>query len=143
MKTTHPIDRLFETIASRKGSDPAKSYTALLLKEGPAKCAKKFGEEAVEVVLAAVAKDKKSLAAESADVLYHLLVVWAACGVTPAGGVRRAQGARRPVGPCRESCSRKKESADYSAGSSAICLTRSSTRLRSLGSLIFMKARLS
>ena len=79
----HPIDALFKIVASRKGGDIKKSYTALLLKEGPAKCAKKFGEEAVEVVLAAVAKDKKSLAAESADVLYHLLVVWAACGVTP------------------------------------------------------------
>ncbi|MBV9420934.1 MAG: phosphoribosyl-ATP diphosphatase, partial [Alphaproteobacteria bacterium] len=83
MPANHAIDRLFKTIASRKGGDPAKSYTASLLKEGPAKCAKKFGEEAVEVVLAAVAKDKKSLTAESADVLYHLLVVWAACGVTP------------------------------------------------------------
>lgn len=81
--TDHAIDRLFATIASRKGGDPKASYTASLLKAGPAKCAKKFGEEAVEVVLAAVAKDKTALAAESADVLYHLLVVWAACGVTP------------------------------------------------------------
>ena len=79
----HPIDRLFRIVTSRKGADVAKSYTAQLLKEGAAKCAKKFGEEAVEVVLAAVAKDKKSLREESADVLYHLLVVWAACGVTP------------------------------------------------------------
>lgn len=79
----HPIDRLFKIVASRKGGDAKTSYTALLLSEGPAKCAKKFGEEAVEVVLAAVAKDKTSLTAESADVLYHLLVVWAACGVTP------------------------------------------------------------
>ena len=79
----HPVDRLFATIASRKGGDFHKSYTALLLKEGPARCAKKFGEEAVEVVLAAVTKDKKALTAESADVLYHLLAVWAACGITP------------------------------------------------------------
>ncbi|HEY0300330.1 MAG TPA: phosphoribosyl-ATP diphosphatase, partial [Rhizomicrobium sp.] len=80
---THALDRLFATIAARKGGDPAKSYTAALLKDGAARCAKKFGEEAVEVVLAAVAKDKKELRAESADVLYHLLVVWAACGITP------------------------------------------------------------
>ena len=79
----HPIDRLFKIIQSRKGADITESYTAQLLKEGAAKCAKKFGEEAVEVVLAAVAKDKKSLREESADVLYHLLVVWAACGLTP------------------------------------------------------------
>ncbi|MEJ1967910.1 MAG: phosphoribosyl-ATP diphosphatase [Rhizomicrobium sp.] len=82
-KEAHAVDRLFATIAARKGGDPSNSYTALLLKEGPAKCAKKFGEEAVEVVLAAVSEDKHALAAESADVLYHLLVVWAACGVTP------------------------------------------------------------
>ena len=77
----HPIDRLFKLIGSRKGRDVNKSYTASLLKNGPAKCAKKFGEEAVDVVLAAVAKDKRALTEESADVLYHLLVLWAACGV--------------------------------------------------------------
>jgi phosphoribosyl-ATP pyrophosphohydrolase len=47
------------------------------------KCAKKFGEEAVETVLAAVSGDKTHLAAESADALYHLLVLWAAAGITP------------------------------------------------------------
>ncbi len=99
----HAIDKLFATIASRKGGDPKTSYTASLLKEGAAKCAKKFGEEAVEVVLAAVAKDKKELRAESADVLYHLLVVWAACGVTPRRGLRRIGGARGAVRPRRKS----------------------------------------
>jgi phosphoribosyl-ATP pyrophosphohydrolase len=79
----HPIDRLFKLIASRKSGDVTKSYTAQLLKSGPAKCAKKFGEEAVEVVLAAVAKDKRALTEESADALYHLLVLWASCGVLP------------------------------------------------------------
>lgn len=79
----HAIDRLFKIIASRKGGDIKNSYTALLLKQGPAKCAKKFGEEAVEVILAAAAKDKKALTAESADVLYHLLTLWTACGVKP------------------------------------------------------------
>jgi phosphoribosyl-ATP pyrophosphohydrolase len=81
--TTHPIDRLFATIASRKGADPATSYTAKLLSKGKLKCAKKMGEEAVEVALAAVAEDKAALAAESADVLYHLLVLWAACDLDP------------------------------------------------------------
>ena len=47
------------------------------------KCAKKFGEEAIEAALAAVSGDKKHLAAESADVLYHLLVLWAAAGIKP------------------------------------------------------------
>jgi phosphoribosyl-ATP pyrophosphohydrolase len=80
----HPIDRLFATIVAREAQgDSSASYTAKLLSEGVAKCAKKFGEEAVEAVLAGVSGDKDHLAAESADVLYHLLVLWAAAGVTP------------------------------------------------------------
>ena len=80
----HPIDRLFATIAARKaGGDTAGSYTAKLLSEGVAKCAKKFGEEAVEAALAAVSGDRQHLAAESGDVLYHLLVLWAAAGIAP------------------------------------------------------------
>lgn len=77
------IDRLFTTIAARKGSDPGQSYTAKLLAAGVEKCAKKFGEEATETVIAAIQKDKTELAKESADVLYHLLVLWAASGITP------------------------------------------------------------
>jgi phosphoribosyl-ATP pyrophosphohydrolase len=101
------LDRLFKIIVSRRGGDVTKSYTAQLLKAGPAKCAKKFGEEAVEVVLAAVAKDKESLAAESADVLYHLLVVWAACGVAPKD-VYAALAAREKQSGLAEKASRKK-----------------------------------
>jgi phosphoribosyl-ATP pyrophosphohydrolase len=77
------LDRLFATIAARKGADPASSYTAKLLAEGVEKCAKKFGEEATETVIAAISRDKTELAKESADVLYHLLVLWAASGITP------------------------------------------------------------
>jgi phosphoribosyl-ATP pyrophosphohydrolase len=106
----HALDRLFKIIASRRGGDATKSYTASLLKEGPAKCAKKFGEEAVEVVLAAVAKDKKSLSAESADVLYHLLVVWAACGITPKD-VYAALAAREKQSGLTEKAARKRKSA--------------------------------
>ena len=83
MKRQHPIDRLFATIASRKKADPARSYTAKLLKRGVAQCAKKFGEESVETVIAAMSKNKRALRAESADVLYHLLVLWAASGIKP------------------------------------------------------------
>src|ERR1700722_4897934 len=80
----HPIDRLFATIAARKAEgDSSSSYTAKLLSEGVQKCAKKFGEEAVETALAAVSGNKADLAAESADALYHLLVLWAAAGITP------------------------------------------------------------
>jgi len=78
------LDRLFATIAARRGADPASSYTAKLLAEGVEKCAKKFGEEATETVIAAISRDKTELAKESADVLYHLFVLWAASGITPA-----------------------------------------------------------
>jgi phosphoribosyl-ATP pyrophosphohydrolase len=76
------LDRLAATIQARKGADPATSWTAKLLSEGPERCAKKFGEEAVEAVIAAVSGDKDATAAESADVLYHLLVLLAATGVS-------------------------------------------------------------
>jgi len=80
----HPLDRLFATIAARKAAGATTgSYTAKLLSEGVVKCAKKFGEEAVETVLAAVSGDRQHLAAESGDALYHLLVLWAAAGITP------------------------------------------------------------
>jgi len=79
----HTLDRLFATIAARKGADAQTSYTAQLLSAGVEKCAKKFGEEAVEAVIAATAQGRKALTAESADVLYHLLVLWAAAGITP------------------------------------------------------------
>jgi phosphoribosyl-ATP pyrophosphohydrolase len=80
---TEGLDKLFATIAARKGTDPAQSYTAKLLAAGVEKCAKKFGEEAVETVIAAIQRDKTELAKESADVLYHLAVLWAASGITP------------------------------------------------------------
>jgi len=82
--TTHPIDRLFAMIESRKGADPNVSYTAKLIGQGKLKCAKKLGEEAVETSLAAIAQDKSALANESADLIYHLLVLWAVCGLEPA-----------------------------------------------------------
>jgi phosphoribosyl-ATP pyrophosphohydrolase len=80
---TEGLDRLFATIAARKAADPGTSYTARLLAAGVEKCAKKFGEEATEAVIAAIQKDKTELAKESADVLYHLAVLWAASGITP------------------------------------------------------------
>ena len=83
MAEPHPIDRLFATILSRKGADPALSYTAKLFGQGRLKIAKKLGEEGVETALAAVAEDNAALVAESADLLYHLLVLWAAAGLTP------------------------------------------------------------
>jgi phosphoribosyl-ATP pyrophosphohydrolase len=76
------VARLEAVIASRRGADPASSYTAKLLAGGPPLAAKKFGEEAIEAALAAVQNDKAGLAAESADVIYHWLVLLAAAGVS-------------------------------------------------------------
>ncbi|WP_420563245.1 phosphoribosyl-ATP diphosphatase [Thalassobaculum sp.] len=79
----HILDRLAATIAARKGADPETSYTAKLLAKGPVKSAQKVGEEAVEVAIEAALGNPDALASESADLLYHLLVLWTAAGVTP------------------------------------------------------------
>jgi len=79
----HVLDALSETIESRRGTNPEKSYTAKLLSRGTRQVAKKFAEEAGEVVIDAVAQDKSGLVGESADVLYHLLVLWADARIKP------------------------------------------------------------
>ena len=76
------MTRLEATIASRKGAAPSTSYTAKLLSEGPARAAKKLGEEAAETIIAAAQNDPEALAAESADLIYHWLVLLAASGVS-------------------------------------------------------------
>jgi len=76
------LERLAATIAARKGADPDSSWTAKLLSKGPEKCAQKFGEEAIEAVMAVAKNDRQNLVYESADVLYHLLVMLAARGVS-------------------------------------------------------------
>ena len=68
-------------IAERSSASPEQSWTAKLLAKGPARAAKKLGEEAVETVIAAVENDKSGLIGESADLLYHLLIVLRARGV--------------------------------------------------------------
>jgi phosphoribosyl-ATP pyrophosphohydrolase len=78
------LERLWRVIEQRRGADPATSYTAKLFARGNTKIAQKLGEEAVEAVIEGVKGDRVALIGESADVLYHLLVLWAACGVTPA-----------------------------------------------------------
>jgi phosphoribosyl-ATP pyrophosphohydrolase len=80
-KLSEILDRLAATIASRKGADPKSSYTAGLIAD-PARAAKKLGEEAVEAAIAAAQGDKEALASEAADVLYHLLALLAAAGVS-------------------------------------------------------------
>jgi phosphoribosyl-ATP pyrophosphohydrolase len=82
--TEHVIDRLFALIEARKGGDPERSYVARLHGRGLEKIAEKLGEEAVETIVAALAKDRGQTVAESADLLFHLLVLWSAKGVSPA-----------------------------------------------------------
>jgi phosphoribosyl-ATP pyrophosphohydrolase len=75
------LEALDERIGLRASAKPEESYTAKLLSEGVERCAKKFGEEAAEIIISAVTKDKKGTEAEASDVLYHLLVLLRAAGV--------------------------------------------------------------
>jgi phosphoribosyl-ATP pyrophosphohydrolase len=77
------LDRLFSVVESRRTADPALSHSARLLSRGSAKVAQKFGEEAVECLIEAVAGNRDALIAESADVLYHLIVLWVSAGIGP------------------------------------------------------------
>ena len=81
--TGRVLDRLYDTLAGRRGADPEKSYTAKLFSRGKLKIAQKVGEEAVETVIAALAETPDKLVGESADLLYHLMVLWAECGIEP------------------------------------------------------------
>ncbi|MBO9450131.1 phosphoribosyl-ATP diphosphatase [Tropicibacter sp. R16_0] len=75
MSILHDLAAIIE---DRKGADPDSSWTAKLLAKGPEKCAEKFGEEAIEAIIAAAKDDRENLTYEAADVLYHLLVMLAA-----------------------------------------------------------------
>ncbi len=77
------LERLYATIESRKGADPQTSWTAKLFSQGRNAIVQKVGEEAVEVNIAALTEGEDALASESADLLYHLLVLWADAGVKP------------------------------------------------------------
>ncbi|MHC8508014.1 MAG: phosphoribosyl-ATP diphosphatase [Rhodospirillales bacterium] len=77
------LTRLYTTIESRRGGDAETSYTASLFAAGLKDIAAKISEEAGETVHAALHEDAGALAAESADLLYHLMVLWAAAGVRP------------------------------------------------------------
>ncbi|MBC6443374.1 MAG: phosphoribosyl-ATP diphosphatase [Rhodobacteraceae bacterium] len=76
------LTRLSRKIEARKGADGKMSHTARLFSRGPEKCAEKFGEEAIEAIIAAVRNDRKNLREEAADVIFHLLVMLSARGVT-------------------------------------------------------------
>ena len=100
------LDELFAVIEGRRSADPEDSHTAQLLAGGPEAAAKKLGEEAVEAVIEGVGGDKARLVSESADLLYHLLVLWAARGIRPAQ-VWAALDARRGTSGIAEKAARK------------------------------------
>ena len=78
------LDRLWNVVMDRRDADPSVSHSARLLSRGITKVAQKFGEEAVECLIEAVAGNREALIAESADVLYHLLVLWVSADVEPS-----------------------------------------------------------
>jgi phosphoribosyl-ATP pyrophosphohydrolase len=77
------LERMFSSVMAARERDPALSRTSKLFRDGVQKMAKKLAEEAIEVGLDAVQMNRESVVLESADLLYHLVVVWAECGVTP------------------------------------------------------------
>jgi phosphoribosyl-ATP pyrophosphohydrolase len=77
------LDQLYVLLKSRKDADPTQSYTARLYSQGQEKIAQKLGEEAVETIIAALGGDKGKIMRESADLLYHLLVLWAHSDLAP------------------------------------------------------------
>jgi phosphoribosyl-ATP pyrophosphohydrolase len=102
------LDKLALVVAARVGGDPSSSYTAQLLAAGPARCAKKFGEEAVETIIAATQGDRTAIAAEAADALYHLIVLLQAAGVGP-DEVAAALAQRSGTSGLQEKASRSSE----------------------------------
>ena len=82
-KKSDILERLYSVIESRKGGDPKTSYTAKLLAQGMPEIARKVGEEAIETITAALTEEKNHIVEESADLLYHLLILWVQKGVTP------------------------------------------------------------
>lgn len=78
------LSRLEQTIIARRDADPSSSYVARLRAKGRGKMAQKFGEEAVETVIAALSEDKAALTGEAADLMFHLIVLLADSGVSLA-----------------------------------------------------------
>jgi phosphoribosyl-ATP pyrophosphohydrolase len=99
------LDTLFADIDSRRDADPEVSWTARLLAKGPVKCAKKVGEEGVELALAIVAESDEAVAAEAADLLYHMAVALAVRNIAPQA-VAAALASRRGVSGLDEKAAR-------------------------------------
>ena len=101
------IDELFGVIEKRKGGDPETSYVARTFSRGREHVAKKVGEEGVEVALAGALGDKKAVVSESADLLFHLLILWSDTGVAPAEVLDELSKRRGVSGLAREAHKRK------------------------------------
>lgn len=107
--SAHILERLYNILLQRKGADPAQSYVASLYHKGTGKITDKVMEEARETIEEALAGDTEKLKAESADLLFHLMVLWADQGITP-DDVFAVLDNRFGVGGHEEKESRKKES---------------------------------
>lgn len=107
MPSNDVLTRLADTIRARRAATADASYTKSLLEAGPEKCARKFGEEAIETVIAGISGTPEHLTAEAADVLYHLLVLLEARGVG-YGEVARALEARMSQSGHAEKAARSK-----------------------------------
>lgn len=107
IRLSETLERLLATIHSRRSADAATSYTAGLLMD-PTRAAQKFGEEAIETVIAATLNDRQALVSESADLLYHWLVLITALGVS-ADEVADALSRREGVSGLVEKANRPKE----------------------------------
>ena len=108
MSSRFTIHDLASTIDARAASGGEASYTKKLLDKGPEHCAKKLGEEAVETVIAAITNDREHLVAESADLIYHLLVLLKSRGVR-LEDVEAALAQRTSISGLEEKASRKKD----------------------------------
>jgi phosphoribosyl-ATP pyrophosphohydrolase len=108
MAEDNVLEQLYQVILSRRGADPAQSNTARLFAKGKKKIAQKLGEEAVETLIEGVKGDREGVIAESSDLLYHLLVLWAALDVKP-DEVWAALRAREGISGIAEKASRPKD----------------------------------
>ena len=110
-QTAAALDRLFAVIEARKSADPGESYTAKLLAGGAPAITAKITEEAAEVVAAALGEGPEALTRESADLLYHLCVLWAEQGIRP-GDVWAELARREGTSGLAEKASRGRHSSE-------------------------------
>ena len=108
IQNSNVLDQLYSVIQNRKDDNPETSYTAELISQGMPKIVQKVGEEAVEVITAALVENENKVIKESADLLYHLLVLWAQKGVTPEN-VWNELRSREGVSGVLEKVSRQKD----------------------------------